>query len=168
LIVPAVILAVAVLYREQIELAGTVLDRLEDIGRSGDDTFGGRGYTRILQWPVYLAFGAGEGVLERWGQPFELHSMFGTLLFSYGLPGLGLFLLLMALLLRRHPRNFVVYVTPILLYSLTHQPMRQWMMWGVFVLLAWLGSAPKGRLVTRRATQSKAAIPVSLRSPESR
>lgn len=157
LIVPTVIVVAVILYREQIELIGAVLDRLGEIGRSSDDTFEGRGYARIVQWPEYLIFGAGEGILHRWSQSFELHSMFGTLLFSYGLPGLALFLALLALLARRNLRNFAIYMTPILLYSLTHQPMRQWMMWCLFLVLAWLGSMPSGRLVKRGAAQAAAA-----------
>ncbi len=90
-------------------------------------------------WPQYLLLGAGEGLLERWEYPREIHSMFGTLIFSYGLPGLAFVCALLAVAWRRNARDFLIYFVPILLYSVVHQPMRQAMMWILLILLAHYG-----------------------------
>lgn len=136
---PLAVIAVAVIYRDQIAMLGAVADRLAEIGASSDDSFAGRSYIRIVIWPQYLLFGAGEGLIGRWEFPREIHSMFGTLLFSYGLPGLGIVCALLAVVWRRNARDFIIYFLPILLYSVVHQPMRQSMMWTLLISLAHFG-----------------------------
>jgi hypothetical protein len=136
---PLAVIAIAVIYRDQIAMLGAVADRLAEIGASSDDSFAGRSYIRIAIWPQYLLFGAGEGLLNRWEYPREIHSMFGTLLFSYGLPGLGIVCVLLAVVWRRNPRDFIIYFVPILLYSVVHQPMRQSMMWTLLIAIAHFG-----------------------------
>ena len=96
-----------------------------------------RGYHRIRAHPDYLVFGAGEGSVKRfpgYGKS-EIHSSFGNLVFSYGLAGLALFLLL----LWRALRNAPVYVWPImaapLTYSTTHMGLRSTAFWFLVVLV---------------------------------
>jgi O-antigen ligase len=139
-VLPVAVVGFIVFFRDEFALVNSVLDRLADIGVSADDSLTGRGYSRILEWPQFLLFGAGEGLTERFGVQFEIHSMFGTLLFSYGLPGLLLVLALLAVTARRAPKQFVVLFVPVLLYSLTHHPMRQPMLWA---LLLFIGACPR-------------------------
>lgn len=135
IVFPIVLATASYLLRDEIALLNSVLDRLANIGVSADDSLAGRGYLRILEWPQYLVFGAGEGLTGRFGERFEIHSIFGTLLFSYGLPGLVIVMALLAVTVRQAPRQFVVLFVPILLYSLTHQPMRQPMLWALLLFI---------------------------------
>lgn len=142
---PLALLALALIYRDQIEVLGAVADRLAQIGESGDDSFTGRSYVRIVIWPQYLLLGAGEGLLGRWEYPREIHSMFGTLLFSYGLPGLAIVCALLAIVWRRNARDFAIYFLPVLVYSLVHHPMRQTMAWALLISLAHFGPVSGNR-----------------------
>lgn len=70
------------------------LDRIESRLTENDqeDTFLGRGLYRILEYPEYLPFGAGEWRYYRFEnrkgfEHYELHSTYGNLLFSYGIIG---------------------------------------------------------------------------------
>lgn len=136
---PVVLACMAFALWDEISLFSKVADRLASIGVSGDDNLAARGYGRILLWPQYLLLGAGEGLYGRWDQDQEIHSMFGTLIFSYGLPGVGLVFCLLAFVFRRNPRDFLMFVVPVLLYSVTHHPMRQPMFWMFLLLVAWSG-----------------------------
>lgn len=140
ILLPIAVASIIILLRDQFALLNAVLDRLSDIGVSADDSLAGRGYLRIVEWPQYLLFGAGEGLTARFSAGFEVHSMFGTLLFSYGLPGLVLVLCLLAASARQALRPFIVVFVPVLLYALSHHPMRQPMVW---MLLFLIGAAPQ-------------------------
>ena len=107
-----------------------VMDRLDDIGRQDDDSWEGRGYDRIWEDPEYLVLGAGEGGVNRFDSPAnEIHSTFATVLFSYGILGLVLFLLLLWLIFRHAELRYFVYFVPICLYGLTHQGLRFTLLW---------------------------------------
>jgi O-antigen ligase len=136
---PVALIAIAVAFRDQIAFLAEVGDRLSQIGEQGDDSLAGRGYVRIFEWPQYLFFGAGEGLLARWEYPREIHSMFGTLIFSYGLPGLGIVCALLAVAWRRNARDFAIYLVPAMLYALVHHPMRQTMFWALVIAIAHFG-----------------------------
>lgn len=136
LAIPGLLGLLIYLYRDEIAFADIVIDRLSTIGVSEDDSLTGRGYSRITAWPQYLFFGAGEGLVERWRTQTEIHSMLGTLLFSYGVPGVVIVVSLFVIIWRRNSRGMIIYGLPILLYSLTHQPMRQPMMWMLLLLIA--------------------------------
>ena len=136
---PLALLTLALIYRDQIAMLGAVSDRLAQIGSSNDDSFAGRHYLRILIWPQYLILGGGEGLFGRWEYPKEIHSMFGTVIFSYGLPGLAIVCALLAVVWRRNARDFIIYFLPVLLYSMVHQPMRQPMMWSLLISFAHFG-----------------------------
>lgn len=117
----------------QVQSRLNVADR--KMGRFVDE----RGYSRIWEYPEYTVLGAGEGAIERFGphHRHELHSTLGTLLFSYGIPGISLFLLLLWYIGRRKiPSIWFLMIAP-LVYSLTHQGLRTTMFW-VFLFLVWL------------------------------
>lgn len=96
-----------------------------------DDSFAGRGYDRILHHPGYLLFGAGEGAFERFDSFLdgEIHSSFGTLVFSYGFVGAALFVVFLLAVFRRCDRGAWLLVMPALAYGLTHQGLRFAMFW---------------------------------------
>lgn len=111
-------------------------DRLGSIGEQKDDSVTARGYARILENPHLLAFGAGEGAFDRFSEEGnELHSTPGNILFSYGFVGLGLFIFLLATVFSRVPLASLLYMGPIMAYSLTHMGLRFSLLWIFFGLV---------------------------------
>jgi hypothetical protein len=139
-----------------------VADRLGGIGAQGDDSLGGRGYDRLWRHPEHLILGAGEGAYWRFSpspinprqDQFEMHSTFGTVLFAYGIVGLTLFLSLLAVIFWHAPVAHVLYSLPVWAYGITHQGLRDTMLW-VFLGLVF-GLAHYGRSADKRS----AATPV--------
>ena len=124
-----------------------VVNRVEDIGHARNDNLAGRGYDRIVNHPQYLFFGAGEGMHSRFESKLsaELHSGLGTLLFSYGIIGLGLFLYLVYLIIEPFKDKYIylMYLLPILFYSLTHQNLRWPLFWITLGVIAMIGNEKK-------------------------
>jgi hypothetical protein len=119
------------------EIVDHVVNRIDDIGSQSDDNAAGRGYTRITDYPQYLLFGAGEGGFSRFvGVTFELHSTFGTILFSYGVIGCLFFLLFMNKLLRCSGWHQFMYILPSFLYGITHQGLRFSFLWLLLAVIA--------------------------------
>lgn len=50
---------------DKVDELGRVYDRLSSLGAEEDDSIMGRGYGRIIEYPEYIFFGAGEGGLAR-------------------------------------------------------------------------------------------------------
>ena len=116
-----------------------VYTRLSTIGTQGDDSLGGRGYTRITENPYYLILGAGEGGNWRYNiQAKELHSGLATLIFSYGIIGFTVFFTFIFFALRGLPWRYSMLIIPIMLYGLTHQNIRFTYFW-VFLAAAYSG-----------------------------
>lgn len=96
-----------------------------------------RGYDRILAHKEYLVLGAGEGGLSRFSEiQMEIHSSFGTVLFSYGAVGMVCFLLFMRRIVQGAPLRLVLVLVPPLLYAVAHQGLRFttfWVLLAVFV-----------------------------------
>jgi hypothetical protein len=138
---------------------GRAIDRFEDIGRQGDDSLAGRGYDRIWEHPEYLLFGAGEGGPERFlSLADEIHSTFATVLFSYGILGLLLFLGLLWLIFRHAERRHLAYSLPVFLYSLTHQGLRFTLFW-VFLGLVLARSSYEMRIRPRARQHAEPHAP---------
>lgn len=94
-----------------------------------------RGYDKILLYPEYTLFGAGEILPSRFKLSYyqlEIHSAYGTMLFSYGILGLYLFILLIYKVIGRNMYYFAALL-PVLLYNVTHQGLRFTQFW---ILLA--------------------------------
>lgn len=119
--------------------AALVVDRFDSVGQQQDDSLAGRGYDRIWLYPGHLLFGAGEGEFGRFDlsalRGIELHSSWGTLLFSYGLVGLLAFSTILWVVFRRAPMRYWFYFLPLALYGLTHQGLRFSLMWVFFGLV---------------------------------
>jgi hypothetical protein len=103
-----------------------------------------RGYDRLMNHPEYLLFGAGEGAYQRFESVLrsELHSTLGTLLFSYGIVGLGLFCY--ALFLSCRPElKMGAFFLPSLFVGLTHNESKFVFFWVLVAFVCCLaGSAP--------------------------
>ncbi|WP_139172542.1 hypothetical protein [Onishia taeanensis] len=115
-----------------------VYDRSLVAGEKFDSIGKERNYDRIFAFPEYIIIGAGEGHLERF-YPYdklEIHSSFGNLLFAYGIPGIGLFLLLVFSLLRNAPLPVWLVVSGPMVYSLTHMGLRTTLFW-IFLAIVW-------------------------------
>ncbi len=111
--------------------------RIGAIDRKTEDISGTRGYDRILDFPEHMVVGAGERGRWRFGpqNSFEIHSSMGTLLFSYGLPGLLLFFLFVFQCFRSAPPWGWIVLSGLIAYSITHQGLRSTHFW-IFMILA--------------------------------
>lgn len=108
-------------------------ERVEATGEV-DEAAEGRGYDRILIYTDKLIWGFGEGAFERFDSDIELHSYFGTLLFSYGVIGSVLFLWFLRSAVPGW-RSFT-FLIPLFIYNLTHNGGRSLMFWAVLGLMA--------------------------------
>jgi O-Antigen ligase len=141
-------LAPAYLVVENSMLVERVSGRLQNIGQQEDDQIHSRGYVRILYYPEYVVVGAGEGALYRFpegvgedmAKSTEIHSTFGTILFSYGLIGLVAFGAAIWRLYRISSAGRFLYLLPPFFYGLTHQGLRFSFLWLLFAIIAILGS----------------------------
>ena len=91
-----------------------------------------RGYDRITNHPEYLVFGAGEGGYNRFDTYItnhEIHSSFGTIAFSYGIPGTTLFIMFIFSLLKKLPWYYLIYSLPLFAYGVTHMGLRFTIFW---------------------------------------
>lgn len=119
--------------------------RMDAIGEDGDDNLAKRGYDRIWNEAEYLLFGAGEGMFARHDSAWrgELHSTFGTLLFCYGIVGFAIICTFFAQIMARRPFEFVAFVVPMFVYSLTHQGLRFTPFWILLAVVAARSPAPE-------------------------
>ncbi|MCK2183057.1 hypothetical protein [Halomonas getboli] len=102
-----------------------------------DGIYEDRQYQRMVIFPQYNLLGAGEGSRERFA-PYgkaEIHSSFGTMLFSYGVPGLALFLTVLALTVWGAPPHAWLMLAGPMLYSVTHNGLRTTVFWLMLVVL---------------------------------
>lgn len=110
--------------------------RLDRAPGKVDSVYEERKFDRLMNFPEYAILGAGEAERERFA-PYdghEIHSSFINMLFAYGLPGLGLFLLTIAIVLRQAPLYVWAAVAGPLIYSTTHNGLRSTLFWMVLVI----------------------------------
>lgn len=114
--------------------------------RENEDVAEIRNWDRVTDYYQYNLLGAGEGYYRRFEESrilaIEIHSSFATLLFSYGIIGLGLFLAFMVHVARGIPWSLSVYLLPSLIYGITHQGLRFsffWLLIGIMCSMADLG-----------------------------
>ena len=120
-----------------------------------------RGYDRIFRYVGHIVVGAGEGEKERFvaagsKHTIEIHSTFGTLLFSYGLLGITLFFLFLWRTTRTIGFDRYVYLAPALAYGVTHNGLRFSFFW--FMV---------GMLMSYAITEQKRLLRAPARSPRS-
>ncbi|WP_367913174.1 hypothetical protein [Leadbetterella sp. DM7] len=90
-----------------------------------------RAYDRFWIHPEYIFYGSGEGEYQRFEsyQKLEMHSGFGTVLFSYGLLGFFFFLSFIYTCIRRNFLYGIIILLPVLAYNVTHQGLRNSLFW---------------------------------------
>ena len=106
-----------------------------------------RGYDRMWRNPEYLITGAGEGAYERFvfreGETRrELHSSFGSVVFSYGIIGVALFLVFFVRAIRGAPLRMMLMLMPTFIYTIAHQGLRFTSFWVVLAAYVALKSMP--------------------------
>jgi len=119
------------------DLAGSgpvmeLLDRFREQGR--DDTFAGRGYRNLVEYPQYLVFGAGEGARGRFNFALEIHSTWANILFCYGMVGFLIFIWFLVRTFRGAPLfRTLLFIGPAL-YGITTYGARFTMFWVALAL----------------------------------
>lgn len=121
-----------------IPLLDAVNRRLLSISKDSDDSFEGRGYDRLYNYPEYWIFGAGEGAPNRYSGSLtgEFHSTLGNIQLSYGLIGTILFLSILLHVLK--PNNYADWylIMTLLTYGLTHNGIRNTLFWILLGIMA--------------------------------
>lgn len=119
------------------EILDVVIKRLQTSNLYGEGFILERAYDRILHHPEYWLFGAGEGVYERFNSlaSHEIHSTLGNIFFSYGFIGFLLFITLLLIIFLKNKWIYAYPIIGIMIYGLTHNGIRQSMMWIMFAML---------------------------------
>ncbi|RWO52433.1 O-antigen ligase family protein [Mesorhizobium sp.] len=126
-------------YLQRLEVVSSWEQRLDELQGRNIDEYSTRGYERIENNFEYIFFGAGEGAYERFvdtGPALELHSTFASILMSYGLVGVVLFLLLIMQVFKGTLWRHTLYFLPAVLYGLTHNGIRFSWLWVVLGCIA--------------------------------
>ncbi|MEM9469048.1 MAG: hypothetical protein AAF988_02690, partial [Pseudomonadota bacterium] len=114
----------------QIEQISAVTARLDNIGSESDDSASGRGYDRIIKYPHFIIYGAGEGAFSRFGiGAQELHSGLGTILFSYGITGFVFFMMFISAVFYKAPKQYYLLLGLVFLFGIPHQNIRFTYFW---------------------------------------
>jgi hypothetical protein len=114
--------------------------RFERVEVNPTKEYSGRGMERILENPMNLLFGAGEGYLERFITPKnklrqEIHNTAANLLFSYGIAGFLLFTMFLYFSLRYLSMKQLCLFIPLFLYNMFHNGIRFSFLW-LFLAMA--------------------------------
>ncbi|MGB5809829.1 MAG: hypothetical protein WBG86_04810 [Polyangiales bacterium] len=117
-------------------------NRIEDVQMSGTEEYmTDRGIDRLIDHPRYLLAGAGEGFYLRFHHSkFEIHSSAASLLFSYGIIGVGLFLAFLRSVSVVAGARLTLIMIPALSYSLFHNGMRARPFWLLLAVALGLGA----------------------------
>lgn len=105
---------------------------------SHEDKVLNRGYSRFLDYPKYIIFGAGERRNDRFQDFYEFHSSYGGVLWCYGIVGF-------VLMLSFHGYSFryvdytILLLFPLMFNSLVHNDMRFIFNWILPVLYFFRG-----------------------------
>jgi len=120
--------------------------------REMDESVEGRGYDRIVNHPEYLIFGAGEGDWQRFQTELvsELHSVYGTILFCYGIVGTALFTWGLFLVCRRTDALSAMCLLPVFVFGLAHQQLRFNLFWVLLAAVYCVGKAGRQAAVGAR------------------
>lgn len=122
---------------EEIMIIESVERKVNSIGQKNNDSLEARGYGRLIENPVYLILGAGEGGFKRFTKDkiHEIHSGIGTIFFSYGFIGLILFFTGLYGVLRNAPPSYWLLFGCVLTYGIPHQNFRFTLFWVFLAVL---------------------------------
>ncbi len=138
-----------------------------ELRAAGDDTSLAeeRNYDRITEFYEYTILGAGEGFYARFEPAtvtaIEIHSSFGTMLFSYGIVGLFLFCTFLYQVMRALPISLGMYLLPSLVYGVTHQGLRFSFFWVLVGVMIALGEQLQYRKAATTSARSQ-VVPVRI------
>ncbi len=156
---PRMIVAGAIVAVALLVVGGPVFDSIEisqerfAVAQHVDTSFSDeRGYSRLWKHYEYLPLGAGEGDWPRFDEPgrkaIEIHSGAATILFSYGVVGLFMFLRFIVRVLRGATTRAMWMMSPVLLYTIAHQALRfstLWLVIALFIAIKTPQTAPARR-----------------------
>jgi len=117
-----------------------------------------RGYDRILNNKEYWLLGAGEGGTSRFKETTaigatEVHSSAGTIFFSYGVVGVGLFAAFLWRVTERTGFRATVMLIPALSYTVAHQGLRSSSLWILFATFICICHAQRAAARAARAVE---------------
>ncbi|MGR2738768.1 hypothetical protein ACUY1T_09985 [Billgrantia sp. Q4P2] len=139
LVAPLILAAVlAVNLRSDGQVQSNLQARMDRAQSKVENVYEERKFDRLANFPEYAILGAAEGERHRFA-PYhnsEIHSSYVNMLFAYGVPGLGLFLAVIFLALRRAPLYVWLGVAGPLIYSLTHNGLRSTLFW-MMLAICW-------------------------------
>lgn len=118
-----------------------VYSRLDGIGSESDDNAEGRGYDRIWLQPGMLLLGASEGAVYRWDTfltGYEMHSTWGTILFSYGIFGLLCWLIFLFKVGFSNKFATLIPLLSVFMYGITHNGLRFVYFWIFMAILVFV------------------------------
>ena len=131
----------------RINFLNTFVWRFNNSSVSGEGFIVERAYDRILNHPEYWFFGAGEGDYTRFDSvaSYEIHSTLGTMFFSYGIIGFFLFSFMLIYVFHKSRWIYAYPIIAILIYGLTHNGLRNSMLWLMFSLIILVFSIIEGK-----------------------
>ncbi|NIO42776.1 MAG: hypothetical protein GTO41_23075, partial [Burkholderiales bacterium] len=136
--ISALVLAGAVLwFGVGDEVSKSVNNRFIDKSQSFTEELQHRGYDRIWHYPEHLLVGAGEGAFERFSDR-ELHSTYGTVLFSYGIVGSILFARIFWQMFCQYGIASLLYLIPAFAFGSTENGLRHSEFWILIVLICFI------------------------------
>ena len=134
-----------------------LIQRFEGVEEEREKDLAHRGYDRIFEYPEHLILGSGEGAYHRFTitmtKDIEFHSIWGTIVYGYGIAGTFTFFGLLYVVFRRALIRHFFYFLPMAAYGITHQGLRFSMLWiffGVVFGLAQVKRPPRGANVQNR------------------
>jgi len=121
-----------------INLLDTIINRI--LATDLKFELGIRAYDRLMHYPQYLIFGAGEGATYRfadkssipkdWNIIYEIHSSWAGLLFNYGLIGFLLFALFLFVLIKRIDFIWLkLFLLGPFFFGFSNYNIRNWYFW---------------------------------------
>lgn len=120
-------------------------DWVQIISLEPNDGLSERGYDKIILYPQYLLFGAGEGVFERFYKSkigeHEMHSTFANIFFSYG--GIGFFLFAIVLFTIWKKTDSKIFLIPAFFYGVAHNGLRGSLFWILIAIVLCLSGFSK-------------------------
>lgn len=105
-----------------------IYGRIATAGAS-DGGLGERGFDRIIEFPKYIFFGAGEGFPSRFNTKMELHSTFLNLIFSYGIIGFFLYVRAIITLLANSYLDIIILFLILSIFANVHMTLRIPLFW---------------------------------------
>lgn len=116
--------------------------RILNMFSENDSSLGsGRGYNRVFEMGSHILWGMGEGYYGRFKTMpgYEIHSTYASLLVSYGVIGVVMFVSVFAKIFAQRrwiPIN-IAYLSGILLYCFTHNGIRNTLFW-ILISFIWI------------------------------